>query len=309
MSVSKLWTNYSVKIGSGTYLDGVVDASLNTSLATQVEAADGEVFASFGSLVKGSPAGRFSSLDLKATLDAIGVTSTAIPGSGGATLFFRRMSQGGTRDAANAGTHVSALFNTGIMVPRRISARSGDAARIEAEFFAIQNGGTAPVTYSGTANLPANTPGTAAIWTVGKIVLNSTVLDGLESTDLDFGVNVLVESRDSDVYPTFASVRSQRPTIRVRGVHIDQLPGAAVTADGFYYTATQVVVYFRARAEGGTFVADGTASHIKFTLGKCRVEGQSIGGDPKVLDLLITPWLDTGGPNNPLAVNTASAIS
>lgn len=309
MSVSKLWTDYSVQVGSN-YVDGITSASVNQQLSTMVEAADGNVFATFGSLVKGAPAARFSTLDVAAGITRAGTQSVAI-GSNPASviLFFRSRAAGGSNAAGNAGTHVSCTIAAGMLVPRRISARSGGNASMDVEVFGSNSSGTDPFAYSNSANLPGNTPGVAQVWTIGKVVLNSTVLDGLESIDVDFGVGVGIEARDSDVFPSFVYVTGQRPTIRVKGVHIDQLAGAAITADGFYYTAAQVVFYFRARAEGGTFVADGTASHIKFTLGKCRVDPIGIEGDPKNVDLLITPWLDTGGPTNPIAVNTASAIS
>jgi hypothetical protein len=76
--------------------------------------------------------------------------------------------------------------------------------------------------------------------------------------------------------------------------------------DGAYYTASQVKVYARKKAEGGTFVADGTAGHMSFTMGKCRVEPSDAG--PGLINIKITPW-STPGSVAPLAINTAVAIS
>lgn len=307
MAVSKMWTDYSVKIGSGTYIDGVTSASTGTGLQTNVEGGDGEVYASFGSLAAGAPTARFTSLNLKAVLDALGATGAAIDGTNHCTLYSRRMAQGGTRDAAGAGTHVSYVYNNGIMVPRRISARSGSNASIDAEVTARSNGATAPVTYSATANLPGNTPGTSLVYTVGPVILDSTTLDGLQSVDVDFGIGLHVERGESEIYPSFVTVRSIRPKIRVKGVHIDQL--AALTADGTSYAASLVRVFFRKRAPGSTFVLDGTAEHVKILCGLARVEWHSVDSDPKTVDIEITPWLDTGGPTNPLTISTLSAIA
>lgn len=307
MSVTKLYTNYSVQIGASNFIDGITDLSLTPQLATMLESADGAVFPSFGHLAAGRPAARFGTLDLVAGLTQIGVTSTVIPASPGVKIFFRRRTAGGTLDAAGSGTHVSCAIANGIMVPRRLSASSGGNATFTAEIFGTQSGATAPFVYSAAANLPGNTPGVAQVWTIGKAVLNATTLDGLQGIDVDFGVSVDLNSKDSDIYPTFACVTQQRPSVRIRGVHIDQI--TTLTADGNYYTASQVVFYFRARAEGSTFVADGTTSHVKFTLGKCRVEPASFDGDPKAIGILLTPWQDVGGAVNPIAVNTASAIS
>src|SRR5882724_10838434 len=137
MSVSKMWKDYSFKFTSGgTYLDGITSLSINQQLSTAVEGADGEVFASFGALVKGAPSCRFTTLSLKAALDVLGVTSASAAGT---IAYFRRLANGGTRDAAGAGTHVSATFAAGIMVPRRISSRSGDNARLDVEVHGTEN--------------------------------------------------------------------------------------------------------------------------------------------------------------------------
>lgn len=312
MSVTKLWTDYSVKVGSATYIDGIQSVSISQGLQTALESGDGEVFASFGSLAMGGPTARFSSLNLAAVLNAIGASGTAV-GASGITLYSRSKAQGGTNVAAGTGTHVSYLINNGIMVPRRISARSNGNASIDVEVTARQQTTTAPVTYSAAATLPGNTPGVSEVWTVGPVEINGTVLSGIQSIDLDFGVSILAERGDSDVYPTFVTVRSIRPTLRVRTNHIDAIStvtdGTNTLAPDGSFLSENVVVYFRQRAQGGTFTADGTAQHVKVSTGLARVEYQSIDGDPKTIDILITPWLDTGGPTNPITVSTASAIT
>ena len=94
---------------------------------------------------------------------------------------------------------------------------------------------------------------------------------------------------------------------KVKTPHIDQL--ATLTVDGAFYTASQVTLYGRKRDEGtGTYVADGTAEHLKFTLGKCRIDPTGISGNPKEIGMVITPW-DTPGGVAPIAFSTASAIT
>lgn len=306
MSATKFWSDYSVKYGAGpSYLNGIQSLSFNASLATAAGIGDGNVFATFLALMKGAPAARFSTLHVADALAAFGVTSYALANA--LVCYFRKISQGGTRDAANAGTHISLSFSGGMVCPRRVSARHGSNAVWDGEVYGTSADGTNPVTPSTTANLPASLPGVATAFGLGPIKLNGTVLDGLESAEYDFGVTPMIEGRDGDIYPTHAGVKSQQPTVKVRGAHVDVL--SALTLDGGYYTASQVVGYLRKRSAGGTYVADATAQHVKFTLGLCRVEAQSVDGDPKTVDLLLTPAQDTGGPTNPIAVNTASAIA
>ncbi|MBX3465280.1 MAG: hypothetical protein KF878_00085 [Planctomycetes bacterium] len=313
MSVSKLYLDYAVKLHAATaqsaaavYVDGVRAASLNTGLRTMVEAGDGEVFGSFGSLVAGAPVARFTSVDLAVVLAQVGFSGMLVNSDGshpGVELYFRRMAQGGTRMSGSV-NHKTTIAN-GLAVLRRLSARHQEAAEVEVEVYARSNDGASPIVYDEAAALPSHNAGPDAVWTVGPIDVDGTTLQGIESVEVDPGVQVVSEGRDSDVYPTFCSIRSVQPSIRVRTRHLDIT--TSLTEDGLYKAAGEVIVYFRKRAEGGTFVADATAEHISLTLGKCRIEPQAVEGDPKTIDLLITPWA-TIGTSAPIAVSTTAAI-
>lgn len=314
MSASKLFLDYAVKLHALTaqsaaaiYADGIRSLGLNPGLRTMVESGDGEVYGSFGSLVAGAPVAKFTSVDMKAVLDQVPFAGMLVDSDGthpGVELYQRKMKQGGTRETTSV--HHKTTIANGLAVLRRISARHQEAATVDVEVYARQAGATAPLAFDEAAALPSHNAGPDAIWTVGKIVLNATTVEGIESIDIEPGVNVVSEGKDSDVYPTFCSIMSISPRVSFRTRHIDLT--TTLTEDGAYYTATQVVVYLRKRAEGGTFTADGTAEHIKFTLGKCRVELVAVEGEPKSIDVLITPWA-TIGSVDPIAVNTASAIS
>jgi hypothetical protein len=314
MAVSKVYLDYAVKLHAMTaqsaaalYIDGVRGLSLNPGLRTVVEAGDGEVYGSFGSLVAGAPVARISSVDVKAVLDAVGLAGMLVDSDGthpGVELYQRRMAQGGTR--ASGSVHHKTTIANGLAVVRRISAQHQEAATVDVEVYARKDGSTAPLAFDEAAALPSHNAGPDAIWTVGPVDLNGTDIEGIESVDIDLGVDVLSEGKDSDVYPTFCSIRAIRPTIRLRTRHVDLT--TTLTEDGAYYAASQVIVYLRKRAEGGTFVADGTAEHISLTLGKCRVEVVGVEGDPKAIDVLITPWA-TIGSVDPIALDTTAAIA
>lgn len=316
MAVSKRWTNWAVILDTTAQgltevvLDGVQSVELNSALRTGVFGSDGSVYNSFGALVSGAPAVRLSTTDLKTLFDACGITGMAVDNDGdndGVRIYWQRMAAGGTRDAAAAGTHVETIIANGLMVLRSLELSHQSPAVASAEIFARKESSTAPLAFDEAANLTSGVnPASDVQWTLGKVTLNATDLEGLSSVSLDFGVQVLPDAKDSDIYPTFLSIARIQPVLTIRGAHID-ITGT-LTEDGVYYTASQVVFYAKKRSEGGTFVADGTAEHIKFTMGKCRVDWESVGSDPKEINMRITPW-DTPGGTAPLAINTASAIS
>lgn len=317
MSSSKLFTEYAVKLhaltaqaAAAVYIDGIQEVGINSQLETRVDGADGSVYNTFGALVAGAPVGRFTTNDLKALLDAVGLEGMLVDADGthpGVVLYKQKMKQGGTREAIGSGVHLSWTIANGILVLRSIELPHQGQARATAEVIARKSGATAPVVFSATDTLPAASPSVDVEWTLGKVVLNATTIDGLEMASIDFGVDVAVDTKDSDVYPTFVGVRRIQPSIVLAGVHADQL--STLTVDGASYSASQVVLYAKKLAAGGTHVADATAEHVKFTLGKCRVDWTEVAGDPARINMRITPWYTVAGAVSPIAINTASAIT
>lgn len=315
MSTTKRWGNFSLKLhtltaqsGGAVYIDGIRSQQWNQGLRTGLERGDSSVYASFGSLVSGNPAAAGETSDLKAFLDECGVTGMLVDADvthPGVVMSFRKYDQGGTRVAVGTAEHWTATVTNGILVPRTLSASHQGSATLTYELFPFETTSDAPVTYAETDTLDSVTPTVDEVHTVGKVDISGTQFQGVKSFSLDFGINVVTEGGDSDVYPTFAYISSISPRISLVVDHIDDT--ATLTEDGFY-DATGTIVYLRKRAEGGTFVADGTAEHIKITVGKCRLEAGAISGDPKSMAVTITPW-DTPGGTAPIAINTASAIT
>lgn len=317
MSTSKLFCDFAVKlhaltaqVGGAVYVDGILDMGINSQLQSRVDVADGAVYGTFGALVSGAPVGRFSTNDLKALLDQAGLEGMKIDQDGthpGVVLYAQKYKEGGTREAISSAVHLSWTIANGILVPRTLELSHQRAAQISAEVIARKAGAVAPVVFSATDQLPAASPSVDVEWTLGPVKLNAVTIDGVESVGVDFGIDVAAEGSDSDTYPTFTGIRRIQPVITLQGVHADQL--STLTVDGAFYSATQVVLYARKLSEGGTFVADGTAQHVKLTLGKCRVDWDSVGGDPKRITMRLTPWYTVSGAVSPMAINTASAIT
>lgn len=314
MSLSKRFTNWALVLHAATaqssaavYLDGIQSLSLNPGLASRLEGSDGSAYNTFASLVSGAPMLAFATSDLKALLDECSAYML-IDSDGthpGVVVYFQRYAAGGLRSSSNA--HETTIAN-GLMVLRSLELAHQETAVISAEVFAIKSGSDAPLVYDEAASLPTAYPSTAVAWTLGEVDLNGTTLDGVSSVSVDFGVRELVEGRDSDIYPTFASVARVQPSITIRTAHVDLT--SVLTEDGTSYAAAEVVITARKRAEGGTFVADGTAEHVSLTLGKCRVDVGGIEGDPKGMTLTLRPYYTAGAsPVLPLTIDTTAAIS
>ena len=162
-----------------------------------------------------------------------------------------------------------------------------------------------PVAFDEAVALPTLTEAVSNMWTLGKVDLNGTELAGVDSLTCNFGINAQALSRDSDIYPTHVSIESIMPSIQLTTNQVNLT--STLTEEGAYYTAGQVIFYAKHYSEGGTYVADGTETHLSFSLGKCRVEPTSIDGDPKRMSVLITPW--ASGATAPITIDTTAAIS
>ena len=292
MSVSKAFAEHACYVNGA--LIHVRSASFSPGLRTAVEVADGEVYATYSSLTAGAPSFRVTTADVDAALDAIAVAGTAV--SSNTAMWSRAYSGGGSRVAGATASHHKILVNAGLCVLRRLSARHGDHATVDFEVIANKSGSTAPVTYSEGVALPGSTLGADELWTLGSVSLNGAI-EGVESVEVDFGVDVLSEAKDSDIYPTFLSVRRVMPSLRIRSTNIDLT--SSLTEDGLSYSASQVVVTLAKRAEGGTFAGSGDKT---LTMGKCRVDVVSISDDPRRIELLITPIATAGGSVDPITV-------
>lgn len=296
--------------GTDVYINGVTNVMMNTNLATRVEGGDGLPFMTYASLISGAPVVSFTTSDLKAFLDECGVNGMLVDSGAsgdGIDIYFQRYTQGGTRTGASV-SHQTTIGD-GILVPRTLNLSHQGRATITAEVVAFSSDGTtSPLAFTETASLPSSYPTVDLVHTLGKVDLNSTALEGVTDLTYDFGINLLVEGADSNIYPTVVSIQSVTPSITLSSKTIDIT--STLTENGLEYATTQVVFYARKRDEGGVFVADGTAEHIKFTLNKCRIDPVSIGGDPAAIGLRITPWYtNAGSPVAEVTINTASAIT
>lgn len=316
MSLSKLYTGFAVKLhtktaqsGAAVYVDGVQDLALNSELADQLEGGDGLLYNTFGAIGSGAPMLRLTTNDVKALLDAAGFTGMLIDADEthpGVVGYCQAYANGGTRGGASV--HVSATIPNGLLVPRQIELPHRGAAVVSAEAFARKNSTTAPVTFSETDSLPSIYAAVSAMWTLGPWKLGANEIPGIERVSIDPGIEIVAEAGDSDIYPTFIAIRRIQPRITIAARHVDVT--SFLTEDGLYSAAASVVGYARKRSEGGTFVADGTAEHIKFTLGKCRANWRSIGGDPKSIEIEITPYYtNAASPVLPITISTDSAIT
>lgn len=313
----------------GVLLDTTKVAGVNARNITgggevRAEPADGNLNPTFISTTGQKPAASFTTMAIAtalAKLNAADGTYWTITGAG-CVMYARTHVAGGTR--AGASLHRSYTFNLGIVIPRTLTVDHQGDATLDCDVIITYDGNNDPVVISAdTISLPSgfNDIERFALPTSGGIVIGNddgsptpATLSSVRSMSIDFGVTATTEGADSDVWDTQSSIQSIAPVITLNGIDIAWLQASGITDKvpfaGLSIEHASTAIYLRKRATGGTFVADATAEHIKFTAGGLAHIDNVVSGSsnlPNECSLTLTCFRDTND-NNPLVIDTAIAL-
>lgn len=289
-----------------TVVSGLTGQVITVGSQTNVEASAAEVYGRIASIVGRTPGATFSTRCVAQALDACSLTGFAISTSALFKLWAYKHTAGGMR--AGPTSHRLYQFSNGIVYPTRLSVQHGQDATISYQAVATYDGTNAPLAATDSETVPAGLSDDER-FTIGPVTLGTKTLTGITSIDLDFGVQVSTEAGDSDTYPRIVSIDTISPVIRIRGKDLLWWASGTVPTDGLACTHANTAIYLRKRANGGLFVVDGTAEHIKLTAsGVCAVNSAfETDGSSGAMELVLQCSYD--GVNAPLVFDTTSAIT
>lgn len=314
MGIVRRHTLYGVQRFDGsapTMLGGIKGQVIETQPEVRNDTSSGEVYPTHLALVAQNVRATFSSTDLATCLALIGITGLALTDDNPLNLYAYAHALGGSRTAG--ATHRSYTFNSGIVVPRRITADHQGDARIEYEVLPVYDGTNDPVVITDTVTPPTNGTDTAR-FAIGGAAIEGIAFSHFRSWELDFGLIVDQEGADSDIWPTFVSIQEAMPVFRFRGVDVEWLKAAAIPLTGLSGIHANTKFFLRKRQQGSTngYVANGTAQHISFTANGLAVVESAFDGtadrNPPA-EVSIAMPLKFDGTNAPVVVNTATAIT
>jgi len=299
---------YGVSVGS-TLLGGITNAALNTGTEVRGEASSGELYPRIKSTVAQKPSASWSTRSIAAALSAVPLLGMKIADlTGGLKLYAQKHEAGGTRVAGAAHKQFQVL--KGLIFHGNLSAEHQGDAVINS---------TALITWDGTNNpiIPSEsvTPPTGLTdserFGLGPVTINGVALSAVRSMELALGINAVTEGADGEIWDRFSSIRTIAPVLTLRGIDPDWFKTTgAIPLIGGPGAHADTILYLRKRADGGTFVADGTAEHIRMTaagLAFIETPMEVAGSDSSELSLVMPLQFD--GTNAPVTINTASAIT
>lgn len=289
-------------------LDGMTDLQIDPGNTLVVENAGGQYDPSFAAVSQTMPMATASVTDIATAIANIALAGFAFPQTTVYTtvdVFFTQMAESGLRTSST--THTRCRMAKGLVVPRSLTASQGGVASLGIEIHALYDGSNVPMVFADNIALP-HTPTIGELFTLGKVMINGTQLDGVQSWTFDFGLTVEKVLANGELYPTGAYITRRAPKFEIRTKKVPSLTtfGLNGTAQG----STDSVIYLQKLEKNANILATATEEHISFTIDDGMVTVGQTGGSNNATGesvVTITPTWD--GTNAIVVIDETSAIS
>jgi hypothetical protein len=306
--ISELHVLYGVKIDS-TVIGGILAQNIGLKTELRKDAADGSPIATHLAIASQEASAGFDTRAIVAALTACGAMGVSIASlTAKLTFYAQKVLAGGTRTSGSA--HRSYAINAGVLFPTKLSIQHGQDAVLSYAVIPTWNGTNNPIVLAETVSLPTGASETER-FSLGPVTVGAVVYDQLSGVDIDFGAQVKAESADGEYWSRFAWIESYAPRIVLRGRKVTWFKDTAgIPMLGAVHTHANTTIFLRKRAAGGTFVADATAQHVKFTAaGIATIDepGTFRGIGPGETTMALDLYYD--GANHPIVTSLASAIA
>jgi len=269
MGLQKRFLPHSAYLKTGaidSWINGIESINPENGIALLEETAGSETDREFVAVRDVSPTLPIvtSDVSLLATIGLAGLAIVPASGKPGLTMFGRELPLGALPTAIGTGNHISMAVSDGVIIPVSVNASHNQAAKLHLLLHAILGStaysGASPFVFTNSQTITAGAGQTANIYTTGAIKWTSggdKLVYGISDITVDFGLQVLKESADGQVYPDMVGIVARHPTIRFS---TKDATLANTVGDGIAVTA--FTAYFRQVAASGQRVAPATATHI-----------------------------------------------
>lgn len=248
----------------GTSLGAITD--LNVDLGTETASDDsGSLYDETRSIVRQYPTISLTTKAIAGSIDLWGIPGTCIDGT--PTLVAYGNVLGDCNNPPLSTDNAMYTVNRGLVSIGSLSAARGEDATLTWMVDAITDGVNQPILpdYDGNT-LPTSLA--KGQWTIGAISIGDLVLTDIASISLDFGVQKTQKTPAlGSIWPDSIAVRKVQPTLTVSVFDIRFWHDSLLPSLGKVALHADTIIQLKKRANLTTFVADGTAEHITFTMG------------------------------------------
>lgn len=296
------------KITGPVALSEITSKKISAGIASMVETPAGHIHPMFRANKDQKPVIEFSTPQLVTFLTATtGLTGLSISGTPLIAWIKKANNIGSIARATTS--HSKVTVNLGVMHCASISLPHNGRGEARGLVTVSYDGSNDPLVFAGSSALSGNLTATE-YFCAGPVSFNGTSLPGVKSIEIDCGVELLNESADGEVWPSFVGIQTVAPTVTVKlfekSLSVVTLQGTALNG------STGLVFYARKYANGSPArVANATTEHIKFVgLNGAVIPVDSDGQDSSpYTDTLKFELVSVSDSVLPLTIDTASAIS
>lgn len=303
MAVSSVHVLHGIKTPSSFYSQ-LEEATPSPGASILLGASAGHIQPLFRGIPAYKPSVGFKCTQLATLLAECGLYGAALTGN--TDCLYRKTVPFGTREALASTVHTQIRLHDAFMAWRGLTARHQGIASADVMISALFDGTNAPMAATAGVALTGINPAAGEYFALGPVSVNGTVLSGVQEATIDMGLEFIEAGSASEAYPSFIAVRAVNPTITLRGL---DLGWGTYTAGGTAISAC--IVYLRRLTADGNYVADATATHIKFTgtNGLITIDSTGGGGNSEVTTGLKLSLRAASATAECLTVSTTSAIT
>jgi hypothetical protein len=271
-------------------INGMSDQSLDSGADIQRPRVDGQQYPKIGFVNSIDSMVRLESFEIESLLTAIGadpLVGYPIDTADNVTLYCQLAESLGSRSATGA---LKAVVNRGIVVPMSLNVGVEQPGSIQFEVYAISDGTNAPLVTTPNQSL-VGTPAIDQVFWAGPVKLNNTLVEGIQSISITFGIAVRKEKDGGTgagaVYFTEAYIDVSQPIITVVSNDVDLFDTYKEGVD----IASSTLVQLAKGIKGGSRAA-GTV-HPQITVAQGMICAKTSTGDPQQVSIEIHPTKDS----------------
>jgi hypothetical protein len=300
---------------------GLTRFAVNDAVSVNREIVDGDIFPALTTLLSHGEGFEFETLNVDKLADLIGVGGQCLLGDTADYFRFfaskiKPCSPGLPSGSDNiryqlTGPASAAVF--GLMTPASITAATGQNARMSGMVTPKTNSGNAAIAIANNVAVPAAVLDSRTRFVLAEsFEFGGVEIKGKTNLSINFGISMLIERADEDLAPSWVSVATGVPVIRVTGPSLHWALDAAIPRAGKIGTHANSIFFLKKRDDTAAsgYYADTAEEHIKITVaGKSYItQLASASGNGRAETVLeIYPERDSSG-NVPIIIETDQAI-
>jgi hypothetical protein len=200
---------------------------------------------------------------------------------------------------ASGSSHVRVRATQGLLVPESVEATQDATtpAQMALKFHAQYDGTNAILAVLGSQAL-SGTPGVGQVYKLGPVTIGSTVIDGVQRSRVNFGIDVKPEYGDGEEVPRANTIEAVNPSFEIDAKNFSSLVSRGL---GVVAITDAVKVYFRKVGSAAS-----ATDHLCFTISAGTIHTASVAATGNQVS--VPRFVVTGSGSTPIAVSTGVAL-